>query len=207
MPSPFNISVFPALATNAPALAAVIDGYTNISHRLGSRVGSEPLEDGASISDHAVAAPKELSLEGEVSGLNVLGISAKAGAAWALLSQFNKESKLINILTPWGFYENMIIRSLNAKQVGSGMRFSMELREVKRVGLGGLLTAERVTGPAEERTGEVKRGRVVAGETTRESAHDFNPHNFPVISQATDNPHDRNIPNSADESPTNPHTR
>ena len=66
------------------------------------------------------------------------------------------------VLSEWGNYPEMYIWRFEAPQTHRGMRFTLELQELIRVGINdiGELPASQLSGPAVGRSGEVQRGRV-----------------------------------------------
>ena len=73
----------------------------------------------------------------------------------------------LDVITEWGVYREMLIRRAEAPQVNRGMRFTLELEEVLRVGVvDSELPPEQLSGPAEGRSGTVQRGRVSLGPFT-----------------------------------------
>ena len=59
-----NMALIPNAAAQITVLLDVVDGYPDESHKLETEMGDEPLEDGREVTDHAVARPKELSIDG-----------------------------------------------------------------------------------------------------------------------------------------------
>ena len=137
-------------------ISAVIDGYPEATHKLDTMVGGEPLEDGRQVTDHAVAQQDKLTLTGWVSDLNG---GERPRQAWDELRRLHAASRPVRVMTEWGVYPEMIIRSAEAPQTGRGMRFTLELVEVIRVGVQEL-APEALSGPAVGRSAEVHRGRV-----------------------------------------------
>ena len=65
------------------------------------------------------------------------------------------------VLSEWGNYPEMYIWRFEAPQTHRGMRFTLELQELIRVGINdNELPASQLSGPAVGRSGEVQRGRV-----------------------------------------------
>ena len=112
---------------------AYVSGWSQPQHYLKSNVAQEPLEDGAVITDHVVALPVSLDLKGYVS--DVKDGAVAAGYAWQKIKEIQENEQLLNVLTEWGFYENMAIRTAETKQTGRGLMFSMSLVEVLKVAI------------------------------------------------------------------------
>ena len=84
--------------------------------------------------------------------------------AWGEIRRLHKAAKTVAVITEWGVYPEMIIRTAEAPQAARGMRFTLELEEVLRVGVEDTsLPPHAVSGPADGRSGEVHRGRVPLG--------------------------------------------
>ena len=155
-----NIALQPEKNSRIPALTAVIDGYPDTEHRLGVRTGGAELEDGARITDHAVALEERLTLTGRVSTLSD-ATGAKPRRAWEAIRRLRRQLEPFTVFTEWGTYTEMLIHRADASYVGAGMRFILELGEIQRVGITDTeLPVQNVTGPAVGRTGETTRGRV-----------------------------------------------
>ena len=145
-------------ATTIAVLNAVVDGFPTTTHTLSLEKSDEPLEDGTSVTDHAVTLPEGLRLSGWVSDMES---GSRPGSAWAAIRKLNQDKTPLTVTTEWGVYREMLLRKVDAFQEGRGCRFEMELSEIIRVGNPqSSLPAGTVSGPASERTGEITRGRV-----------------------------------------------
>ena len=139
-------------------LHGVVDGYPNAVHKVDTSIGGEPLEDGREITDHAVARQDKLTLTGWVSDLNG---GERQKAAWDAIRKLHKDVEPIPVATEWGDYMEMIVARAEAQQVSRGMRFTVELVEILRVGVvDNELPDSQTDGPAQGRAGQVDRGRV-----------------------------------------------
>lgn len=149
-------------ASLVQGLVLFVDGFPDHVHKLTTRIGGEPLEDGRDVTDHVVAAPQNIVLTGSVSDM-VGGQRTKR--AWQAIEELHAKSEPVRVITEWGVKSEMIIARCEAQPVGRGMTFEMELREILRV--------SAATGPsvpptaqsrnATERSGQVARGRVQLG--------------------------------------------
>ena len=155
-----NVALIPHLATRIDELTAVLDGVQNTTHRLQTRTGTAPQEDGARITDHAVAQPPSLTLVVYVS--NRTGTAGERPAdAWETLRRLHREVTPMTVLTPWGTYTDMLLKRATGQQQGLGLRARLELEQIVRVGLNrDAIVTPTAFGPATERTQEVARGRV-----------------------------------------------
>ena len=153
-----NVAIIPGAAARIEPLVAVVDGFPEEGHRLRTDTGGEALEDGRDVTDHAVAVQDELTLYGWVSDLNG---GHRAGEAWQEIRRLAKELEPVVVVTEWGTYSEMLIVEADAPKRSRGLRFTMKLREIIRVGVvDNELSSDRVGGPVANRTAEVNRGRV-----------------------------------------------
>ena len=88
-------------------LALVVDGYPDRAHKLASRTGGEPLEDGREAVDHTVATPQKLDLTGSVSDLNG---GFRPMEAWKAIVALWKTSEPVRVITEWDTYPEMIFK-------------------------------------------------------------------------------------------------
>lgn len=167
-----NVALFPNRATRIAALEAVVDGFPQVRQSLRVATGGAPLETGARLTDHAVALPPTLELQGLVSNLKAYVDTADAdfslsppnrGAdAWRAFRRLANSVEPVEVVTPWESYPEMLIVDVNATDTGGGMRFTMRLESVLRVGIRALPIAASATGPAAERQSAVNRGKLHA---------------------------------------------
>ena len=139
----------------------MVDGFPRSQHALELAKSDEPLEDGTKITDHAATLPEKIKLTGLVS--DWYG-GSRPGFAWQEIRRLNQVKEPLTVVTEWGIYRNMLMEKVTADELGRGMEFVMDLEEVKRVGNPeSSLPEGTTTGPAADRTGELKRGRVALG--------------------------------------------
>ena len=144
--------------TVIPVLDAVVDGYPSTTHLIEVAKSDEPLEDGTSITDHAVTLPEALRLSGWVTDMNG---SRRPAAAWAEIRRLARENEPLTVTTEIGAYSEMLIQRMEGRQSARGLKLTIELAQVIRVGNpSSSLPPDQVTGPAAQRTGSVDRGRV-----------------------------------------------
>ena len=156
-----NVALIPGAGSNVPMLSGLVDGYPTATHRLETTTGGEPLEDGAQITDHAVARQGRITLEGWVSDWSG---GDRPSAAWEAITSLQKSAEPLEVMTEWGSYPEMLIRRASTTQTGRGMRFTLECEEVIRVGTtDNDLPASEIDGPASGRSGTVQQGRVPLG--------------------------------------------
>lgn len=140
-----------------------ITGWTDPTHTLESQAGTEKIEDGATITDHVVAMPAKLTLTGWVS--DIAQGSAAAAPAWEQIRKLQREETILRVVTEWMVYEEMFIAGANTVQDSRGMKFTLDLQEIVRVGLqqGDTSAIPRNAAkdsPADGRSEEVEQGRV-----------------------------------------------
>ncbi len=156
----------------AQPLAAIADGFISEEHAVRLSKTSYPVETGGSLVDHAVIQPRTLKLAGWVSDLLApegrQGSPSRSIDAWLQLTRLVESREPFLVVTLLDVYPSMLITSLKApvdRTTGRALRFEMELEEVQFRALerGQRPPPVRI-GPAEDRSEEVDRGRVIAGE-------------------------------------------
>ena len=143
-------------------LSFIVDGFQSHQHKLTTRTGGEPLENGREVTDHAIAAPTQVVLAGTVSSL---GGGGRPTAAFKTIALIHAKSEPVRVITQWATYPEMLITRCEPISSGLGMRFEMELTEILRVegAAGAAVPSGAMTGNAAGRSGETSRGRVPLG--------------------------------------------
>ena len=153
-----NMALIPEAATQILPLLLLVDGYTDAIHKLETIVGGEPIEDGRFATDHVIAKQAQFAVTGWVSDFNGGNRPLEAKAE---IQRLHKAGSVMAVLSEWGNYPEMYIWRFEAPQTHRGMRFTLELQELIRVGINdNELPASQLSGPAVGRSGEVQRGRV-----------------------------------------------
>ena len=111
-------------------LDQVVDGYTGVQHRLRTRIGNEPIQEGTPISDHAESEPDVVALIGWVSNFD--GINRPV-EAFGNLRRIMKAHTIVTVITEWQTYRTAIITRVDASTRGRGMRLELEIQEVRFV--------------------------------------------------------------------------
>ena len=169
-----NIPLILAAATSFDSVIVVpVDNWPDHAHRLTASIGSEPLEDGRSVTDHAVGQPAEVSITGYVS--NLTG-AQRSEPAWAALRAMTDSATLVRLITEFGIYEEMIIESADGVPDGRGMRVDLRLRQILRVGT----PSGFATFTLPRRLGGVSGGSALSPEALAERARSNN-----LVSAAT----------------------
>ena len=151
---PFKVALLPLRVTTVPALALYVSGFPDTFYRLKSHVSKLPLEQGASVTDHVVPLPMELTLV----GIAELGDTSAFQALWRLW----QEAEPMSVFTRWAFHQEMLIEDIEPHERGPyGMRFTMKLVQIRRVGVTptSINTSTTAEGAA-DRTDELARGFV-----------------------------------------------
>ncbi len=156
-----NVAILPLLNPIIPPLVGIVDGYPTFSHKIKTTAGGAPLENGAHVTDHKVADEREINLEGWVSSFTTFR-GASASIAWQQILRLWKGEDPVMYISPFDVIDECLIMDATATPNGLGMRFTMKLQEVLRVGIEeSAITEPQVAGgPAEGRTSQVERGRV-----------------------------------------------
>ena len=164
--------------TSIVALGRTVDGYYAEEHKLKVSKTTYPVESGASLVDHAVREPTKLKLQGWVSDLMPSADAAqdtarseRSTAAWLEILRVMDGRQPLTVVTALAVYDSMLITSVTApvdRTTGLALQFTIELEEmimpVSRRGSGLLLSV--YSGPASDRLGAARRGRVLAPVTT-----------------------------------------
>ena len=152
-----NIALIPGSTPQLP-LTAVVDGFPAEQHKVSVELGGEPVEDGVEATDHAVFSKEEVILTGWVSSWRGGRTPARA---WSTVRRLARTVTPITLITEWGTYPEMLIAEADAPKDARGMRFTVKLVWINRVGvMDSELPAGQVSGPASGRSGNVQRGRV-----------------------------------------------
>ena len=142
-----NSPVIIRALTAVQGLSLLVDGYPDRAHKLQSRIGGEPLEDGREVTDHVVAEPKMLDLTGSVSDF---GGAQRPIEAWQAIEELWQSSEPVRVVTEWQTYDEMVIHRCQGTPVGRGLRFQMELRQILRAGpIAGLTPQVSTAGAAQ----------------------------------------------------------
>ena len=166
--------------TSIVALGRTVDGYYTEEHKLKVSKTTYPVESGSSLVDHAVREPTKLKLQGWVSNLmpsadavSNVDSTERSTAAWLEILRVMEERQPLTVVTALAVYDSMLITSVTApvdRTTGLSLQFTIELEEVLMpvvVGRGGAgVLASVSSGPAADRLGAVRRGRVLAPPTT-----------------------------------------
>ena len=165
--------------TSIVALGRIVDGYYAEEHKLKVSKTTYPVESGASLVDHAVREPNKLKLQGWVSELMpspdaslATANSERGTAAWVEILRLMEERQPLTVVTALAVYVNMLITSATApvdRTTGLSLQFTIELEEVLFKNVSREASGTDVppsSGPAADRLGAIRRGRVIAPVTT-----------------------------------------
>lgn len=162
-----NFALYRIGETQIATLEGFVDIYFDEKHEVTVSKTRQPLESGATLTDHAVRIPNRLTLQGMTSDLIGSG-RERAADTWARIQAMADARTQFDVVTPIGIYQNMLLTNAETTRnsgTGGGLIFKIELEEVLIVSLTTAgLTAENLDGEAQDRTGEVARGSVRAKE-------------------------------------------
>lgn len=167
----------PADRTNADAKRIYMDATISESHDKEIEVTDNPIEFGASVSDHAIILPRRLALQARITNSptkfkeddelsvayrirqqhsSVAGDDAainKVQTAWEFLNSVADNRKIINVTTNLQEYENFVLISLTTNQdwkTSQVLDFTAEFREVFIVETFGTVEARYEEGATKE---------------------------------------------------------
>lgn len=156
----------------------VIDGYLDETHKVSTGKTDEPVEDGYTISDHAIAYPARLKLKAFVSDQVDIPVvegskfrppppGERVSEAWLAIVDAQETQELLEVFTPWAYYQDMLIIKAEAKRLSGAMECQLELEQVRIIDpeLG---VTNSISGPA------TTRGPISgAGKKTPQSSNSF----------------------------------
>jgi len=141
------------------------------THGFSSDVTSSTVEDGSTINDHIIHAPRTLTIEGMVSDYPIdqsaqqsayESARPRSEAAASILERLWQEKTLLRVVTRLRVYDDMVIERLDwteSNEEGEALSFSMSLREIHKVAVV-TTTIEKLAAPAKDlAAGKVQRGR------------------------------------------------
>ena len=161
MPIDPNFSLYFLGDTDLPTIEGVL--YFDEKHEITVSKTRQPLESGATLTDHAVRIPDRLTLQGLVSDL-VEGGRQRGADVWQRLRTLADARTRFDVVTPIGVYQNMMLVNAETSRnagTGGGLIFKLELEEVLFVSLTSAGLVEETLGPAaQDRAGNRQRGSV-----------------------------------------------
>lgn len=180
-PPPGWATLIPGADPSVDKLDLWVTAWDEPSHSLSSELGTERIEDGSTITDHVVAQPAKLSLIGYISDVS-MGPDAP-GRAWAQIRKLHKDEAILKVITEWGEYPEMVIKRVDTTQTTRGMKFTLDMQEIVRVGVSRteMITAasEAPDTPATNRGPEVEAGqKPLRASSSRVLAQQVGPNQF-----------------------------
>ena len=161
--------------TSILALGQTVDGYYGEEHKLKVSKTTYPVESGASLVDHAVREPTKLKLQGWVSDLmpsadavSTTHHTERSTVAWLEILRVMDDRQPLTVVTALAVYDSMLITSVTApvdRTTGLALQFTIELEEVLFKNVSREASGTEVppsSGPAADRLGAIRRGRVLA---------------------------------------------
>ena len=153
-----NVAIIETAAPTVPPLTNTVDGWPEEQHAIKVNIAGAPVESGVETTDHSVLSSEQVTLTGWVSGWTG---GRNPADAWGEVRRLARTREPIRLVTEWGVYPEMLIQEADAPKTHRGMRFTLKLIWINRVGVTDAeLPPDQVSGPATGRSGEVQRGRV-----------------------------------------------
>ena len=126
-----NQAVVISAATLVTGLVLEVDGWPQRRHQIGVRIGTEPLEDGSQITDHATREPDVVRLTGIV---GTLGGAQRPTTAWETLRRLaGPPPTVVEVITEWGNYPEALILAVAGDTTGRDLTFALTVQEIVRV--------------------------------------------------------------------------
>ena len=127
-----NAAIVISAASLVTGLVLEVDGWPQRRHQIGVQIGTEPLEDGSEITDHATRQPDVLRLTGIVSTLRG---AQRPRTAWEALQRLaGPPPTVVEVITEWGNYpEALILSAVAGDTTGRDLTFALTIQEIVRV--------------------------------------------------------------------------
>lgn len=99
------------------------DGFMKVNHSKNLKITSNPVETGAALVDHAYLEPAQITMDIMMSDVHrsavisrdqFKGTWSRSVDAWSILSKMQSDRIPVSVNTRLGFYDNMLIQSLEA---------------------------------------------------------------------------------------------
>lgn len=99
------------------------DGFMKVNHSKNLKITSNPVETGAALVDHAYLEPAQITMDIMMSDVHRSAVLSKdqfkgtwsrSVDAWSILSKMQSDRIPVSVNTRLGFYDNMLIQSLEA---------------------------------------------------------------------------------------------
>ena len=127
-----NVALIETAAPTVPPLTNVVDGWPEEQHQLKVNISGAPVESGVETTDHSVLSSEILTLTFWVSGWRG---GRNPADAWGEVRRLARDREPIRVLTEWGIYEEMLIWEADAPKTNRGMRGTLKLIWINRVGV------------------------------------------------------------------------
>ncbi len=132
----------------------IFDAYLNINHESSLAITEHPIQDGASISDHAYMEPQQVTFEigmsdvmNDISGFDKFNAdNSRSVSAYKMLRRLQEERIPINIVTRLWTYNNMLIETISVpddKNTAYGLKATITLKEIFVVNVTTVKISER----------------------------------------------------------------
>lgn len=126
-----NSPVVISASSLVTGLVLEVDGWPNRRHQASVAVGTEPLEDGSEITDHAQRQPRTQRLTGIVGTLNG---GQRPTTAWQTVLRLMDTNTVVEVITEWETYAEALILSAIGDTTGRDLTFALTIQEIVRVG-------------------------------------------------------------------------
>lgn len=126
-----NSPVVISASSLVTGLVLEVDGWPNRRHQASVAVGTEPLEDGSEITDHAQRQPRTQRLTGIVGTLNG---AQRPRTAWETVLRLMDTNTVVEVITEWERYDEALILSAIGDTTGRDLTFALTVQEIVRVG-------------------------------------------------------------------------
>lgn len=166
------------------SLKAVVafDAVVSKEHQFSSQVTDNPVEDGTTVTDHVILAPRQLTLEAMVSdhpidpevlakmptptegpdGLPVAVKPTRSQKAAEFLEGLWRDKVLLKVVTKFRTYANLVIESMTWREendVGEALQVTLQLREIRIASSAVTQTAQLLPTKSDLAAGKVERGK------------------------------------------------
>lgn len=128
--TPVLIAAVPTLEDQRAIVLMVDDNFLGERHEAVTRIGTEPLEDGTEITDHAAAAPDRLTLRAVLSDFG--GIQS-AIEAWQQIKAIHRAGEAVRVISEIETYPEMLFGRVAAERRGRAFNLTLEMRALLRV--------------------------------------------------------------------------
>lgn len=116
------------------------DGFISVEHNRSLTITENPVETGAAVTDHAYVQPMTLTMNIMMSDVHQSIIPGQFSdrtfrhtSAWHVLRQIQENRIPVDVFTKLGYYKNMLIQTISAKdtfETFRGLNATVTLKEI-----------------------------------------------------------------------------